>query len=90
MCISLKKSICTNYFSTGFKSRSKQAADSEVKYPRVEVDFTLKNPMAHKNEPLKKSPVIQPFVHTPMEEIAYGPSTWLWDYLRRSGIVCVF
>lgn len=20
-----------------------------------------------------------------MEEIAYGPSTWLWDYLRRSG-----
>ena len=20
-----------------------------------------------------------------MEEIAYGPSAWLWDYLRRSG-----
>merc|ERR1712178_215815 len=23
-------------------------------------------------------------IHTPMEEIAYGPSSWLWDYLRRS------
>ena len=23
-------------------------------------------------------------IHTPMEEIAYGPSGWLWDYLRRS------
>jgi NAD+ synthase (glutamine-hydrolysing) len=20
-----------------------------------------------------------------MEEIAYGPAAWLWDYLRRSG-----
>ena len=20
-----------------------------------------------------------------MEEIAYGPASWLWDYLRRSG-----
>lgn len=23
--------------------------------------------------------------HTPEEEIALGPSCWLWDYLRRSG-----
>lgn len=23
--------------------------------------------------------------HSPEEEIAYGPSCWLWDYLRRSG-----
>ena len=30
------------------------------------------------------SPVIKPFLHDPMEEIAYGPSAWLWDYLRRS------
>merc|ERR1712226_876514 len=35
-------------------------------------------------EPLlcSPSPVIQPFVCGPMEEIAYGPSAWLWDYLR--------
>lgn len=24
-------------------------------------------------------------IHDPMEEIAYGPACWLWDYLRRSG-----
>ncbi|CAA2993036.1 glutamine-dependent NAD(+) synthetase [Olea europaea subsp. europaea] len=23
--------------------------------------------------------------HSPVEEIAYGPGCWLWDYLRRSG-----
>jgi NAD+ synthase (glutamine-hydrolysing) len=28
---------------------------------------------------------IQPRVHLPEEEIAYGPAAWLWDYLRRSG-----
>jgi NAD+ synthase (glutamine-hydrolysing) len=31
------------------------------------------------------SPPIQPRVHLPEEEIAYGPAAWLWDYLRRSG-----
>ena len=29
------------------------------------------------------SPPIQPRIHTPEEEIAYGPAAWLWDYLRR-------
>ena len=24
-------------------------------------------------------------VHSPQEEIGYGPACWLWDYLRRSG-----
>ena len=24
-------------------------------------------------------------LHTPEEEIAFGPACWLWDYLRRSG-----
>jgi len=28
---------------------------------------------------------MKPKIHDPMEEIAYGPSGWLWDYLRRSG-----
>ena len=23
-------------------------------------------------------------IHSPEEEIAYGPALWLWDYLRRS------
>jgi len=26
-----------------------------------------------------------PKIHDPMEEIAFGPSGWLWDYLRRCG-----
>merc|ERR1719464_1528004 len=38
------------------------------------------NPMA-----LTPSPARTPFISDPMEEIAYGPSAWLWDYLRRSG-----
>jgi NAD+ synthase (glutamine-hydrolysing) len=24
-------------------------------------------------------------IHSPLEEIAFGPALWLWDYLRRSG-----
>ncbi|GAX84189.1 hypothetical protein CEUSTIGMA_g11612.t1 [Chlamydomonas eustigma] len=31
------------------------------------------------------SPPIQPRIHEPEEEIAFGPACWLWDYLRRSG-----
>lgn len=27
---------------------------------------------------------IKAHLHTPEEECAYGPSCWLWDYLRRS------
>lgn len=26
-----------------------------------------------------------PRIHSPEEEIAFGPAAWLWDYLRRSG-----
>ena len=31
-----------------------------------------------------------PKYHTPEEEIALGPSCWLWDYLRRSGATGFF
>jgi NAD+ synthase (glutamine-hydrolysing) len=34
--------------------------------------------------PALQSTPIEPFIHDPMEEIAFGPSAWLWDYLRRS------
>lgn len=30
-------------------------------------------------------PSLQIRYHSPEEEIAFGPSCWLWDYLRRSG-----
>eukprot|EP01129_Flabellula_baltica_P006196 TRINITY_DN2295_c0_g1_i2.p1 TRINITY_DN2295_c0_g1~~TRINITY_DN2295_c0_g1_i2.p1 ORF type:complete len:666 (+),score=141.16 TRINITY_DN2295_c0_g1_i2:357-2354(+) len=32
----------------------------------------------------KPSTPIEEYLHDPMEEIAFGPSCWLWDYLRRS------
>ena len=28
--------------------------------------------------------ILQVMYHCPEEEIAFGPSCWLWDYLRRS------
>jgi NAD+ synthase (glutamine-hydrolysing) len=29
--------------------------------------------------------LISPRIHLPEEECTYGPASWLWDYLRRSG-----
>lgn len=40
----------------------------------------------HSNhQDLPKINMIQIKYHCPEEEIAFGPSCWLWDYLRRSG-----
>lgn len=33
---------------------------------------------------LPSAPML-PRLHTPEEEIGFGPACWLWDYLRRSG-----
>jgi len=67
---------------SSFIARSFQASSSATIH-RVEVDFRIcaPNPLA-----LTPSEEIQPRIHDPMEEIAYGPSGWLWDYLRRSGM----
>ncbi|CAJ1350482.1 unnamed protein product [Effrenium voratum] len=66
---------------SNFIARSYQASSTPT-VPRVEVDFSCGHP-----EPLSisESQPIQPYICGPMEEIAYGPSAWLWDYLRRSG-----
>jgi len=66
---------------SNFIARSYQAS-STPSIPRVEVDFSLGHP-----SPLtiSQSTPIEPLIHHPMEEIAFGPSAWLWDYLRRSG-----
>ena len=53
------------------------------KYSRLDIDFCL----CHSNSlfvPL--SPVIDPIIYRPEEEIALGPACWLWDYLRRTGM----
>ncbi len=61
-------------------SRSVQASQSQP-IPRVDVDFDLTV------EEYNRAPSMPLEVryHVPEEEIAYGPSCWLWDYLRRSG-----
>lgn len=64
-----------------FIARSFQASSSP-KIPRVEVDFRLCAPHPLS---LATSVPFPPKLHDPMEEIALGPSGWLWDYLRRSG-----
>jgi len=66
-------------FRTNFQSRSSQAQNAP-KVHRVRVKFSL-GPSRDVESVIK-----QPFIHTPMEEISLGPSAWLWDYLRRSGM----
>jgi len=64
-----------------FLARSFQASSS-ASVPRIEADFrlTVDQPtLLHVSTPRA------PHIHDPMEEIAFGPSGWLWDYLRRAG-----
>jgi NAD+ synthase (glutamine-hydrolysing) len=68
-------------FRSNFIARSYQAS-STPSIPRIDIDFSLgiQDPLNTFETPAKKA-----FLHDPMEEIAFGPSAWLWDYLRRSG-----
>ena len=65
-----------------FIARSYQAS-SAPHIERIAVDFKLcsSQPLS-----LRPSAPITPRIHDPMEEIALGPSGWLWDYLRRCGM----
>eukprot|EP00434_Breviolum_minutum_P013366 symbB.v1.2.011777.t2/scaffold750.1/size323489/29 len=66
---------------SNFIARSFQASSTPT-VQRVEVDFCCCHtaPLT-----IAESQPIEPKIVGPMEEIAYGPSAWLWDYLRRSG-----
>ena len=64
-----------------FISRSFQAA-ATLPIPRIRVEIQL---CSDEQTEMVCSVPIQPAIASPMEEIAYGPSGWLWDYLRRSG-----
>ena len=55
-------------------------ASSAPSIPTIEIDFSLTSANCGANSP---SVPRAPRVHGPMEEIALGPSGWLWDYLRR-------
>ena len=64
-------------------SRAMQAIQAP-KHRRIETDFTLCVPEDRAIK-LAPSPVMQPRVLAPEQEIAYATGCWLWDYLRRSG-----
>lgn len=63
-------------------SRQVQASES-LPVPRIVADFDLTHPAQASLKPSQPTAV---HIHTPEEEIAYGPACWLWDYLRRSGM----
>jgi len=67
---------------SNFIARSYQASSIKEAVARIDVDFRVcvPDPIAH-----APSAPFSPKVHDPMEEIGFGPSNWLWDYLRRSG-----
>ena len=64
-----------------FISRSFQAA-AALPIPRIPVEIQL---CPDEQLGMVCSVPFEPAIASPMEEIAYGPSGWLWDYLRRSG-----
>ncbi|MBE2198067.1 MAG: NAD(+) synthase [Anaerolinea sp.] len=65
----------------GIGSLQVQASHAQP-VPRIRADFEL----THRDPlPAPTQPIIVA-MHTPEEEIAYGPACWLWDYLRRSGM----
>ena len=67
-----------------FISRSFQAS-SAPSMSRIEADIHLCEQDHGVQMGMVPSTPRPPAIHPPMEEIAYGPSGWLWDYLRRSG-----
>jgi NAD+ synthase (glutamine-hydrolysing) len=77
-------------YRSGFGSRNDQAALIENPIPRVSCDIDLcklSNNYNNNNNMRKQitRPMESPSYHIPEEEIGYGPASWLWDYLRRSG-----
>jgi NAD+ synthase (glutamine-hydrolysing) len=80
VCLSDVRSMRANFIS-----RSYQAASSPS-IPRIQADLCLCADGYAAQLALSPSVPRNPTVHTPMEEICYGPSGWLWDYLRRSGM----
>ncbi|KAI0322768.1 glutamine-dependent NAD synthetase with GAT domain-containing protein [Amylostereum chailletii] len=64
-------------------SRSMQAASSE-RYHRIEAAIALSGGKFEEIAQFNKGIPHTVKYHSPEEEIALGPASWLWDYLRRS------
>jgi len=68
---------------SNFIARSYQASGIKEAVARIDIDFRVCMADSFVEAP---SVPFTPHVHDPMEEIGFGPSNWLWDYLRRSGM----
>jgi len=55
-------------------------------YPRIFLDESLTTGLVESHI----TEEIQATILSPQEEIALGPACWLWDYLRRSGMIGFF
>ncbi|KAL4200645.1 hypothetical protein AMTRI_Chr02g212180 [Amborella trichopoda] len=66
----------------GSFSSSREQASNAPEVPHVMIPYKLCQPFSFQDFP---SIPIKIRYHSPEEEIGYGPSCWLWDYLRRSG-----
>lgn len=75
-------------YRAGMGSRANQSAhlQSHMIYPRVRLDFNLAVNPVHVHKRQAPSPAVPAKYLSVEEEIAFGPSCWLWDYLRRSGM----
>jgi len=71
-----------------FSSFGQQAAATEL-VPFIHVDAWLGHQEAA-DFTIRPSTAFTPTYPTAMEECAFGPACWLWDYLRRSGAAGFF
>ena len=72
----------------GFKSRCNVAPTIEPFY-RVSVDFRLCTTDEHVSFPLSQDDLVR-VIKSPSEEIALGPSAYLWDFLKKTGAAGYF
>eukprot|EP00298_Acanthocystis_sp_HF-20_P016177 c21401_g1_i2.p1 GENE.c21401_g1_i2~~c21401_g1_i2.p1 ORF type:complete len:756 (+),score=324.28 c21401_g1_i2:72-2339(+) len=72
-------------FRSYLPSRAVQATHSHPFPLAIVKDFSVLIPYDESLECIP-SPPIKVHYYSPEEEIALGPSCWLWDYLRRSGM----
>uniref|UniRef100_A0A2P2JMK4 Glutamine-dependent NAD(+) synthetase n=1 Tax=Rhizophora mucronata TaxID=61149 RepID=A0A2P2JMK4_RHIMU len=66
----------------GSISSFQEQASCKTRVPSVAAPYILCQPF---NLQMSLSSPVKINYHSPQEEIAFGPSCWLWDYLRRSG-----
>ena len=62
-------------------SRANQSGERR-RFTRVRANINISRPVSDLNQVSLPRP---PVIVDPMEEIAWGPALWMWDYLRRSG-----